>query len=103
MISGVYRIVNTINKKQYIGSSININRRFRNHILSLNRHKHCNPILQSAWDKYGKDAFIFEVIEECDPNDTMDRETISILKYNSISPNGYNLTNDARKPRLGKH
>lgn len=43
-------------------------------------------------NKYGIDNFSFEIIEECEKDKLSDREKYWINYYNSISPNGYNLT-----------
>lgn len=64
MISGIYKIRNTINDHFYIGSAVNFKNRWLKHkqMLLCNMH-HCN-YLQNAWNKYGKDSFIFEILEE---------------------------------------
>ena len=53
---GVYLITNTINGKTYIGSSSNIERRWRHR---YNKH------LTSAMAKYGRNNFSFEILLEC--------------------------------------
>ena len=62
-ISGVYHIKNLVNGKVYIGSSIDINKRWKEHINSLRIFKHHSYKLQRAWDKHGEDNFSFEIIE----------------------------------------
>lgn len=62
IISGIYKIV-CYNNKFYIGSSINIDKRIKDHIRSLNKNKHHNSHLQRAWNEYGENNFKFEVIE----------------------------------------
>lgn len=62
--SGIYTIVNVIKGKGYIGSSINVYKRWSYHIYHLKNNKHNNTILQNSWNKYGKDAFEFHLIEE---------------------------------------
>ena len=52
-LPGVYRIQNIINEKNYIGSTVNLCRRSRNHRSKLERNKHSNPHLQKSWRKYG--------------------------------------------------
>ena len=42
--------------------------------------------------KYGIDNFKFEIIEECDKSILSEREKYWIKFYNSVAPNGYNLT-----------
>lgn len=69
LISGIYKIVNKINGKYYVGSSKDINGkdgRWNEHIQVLNRNKHINPHLQNAWNKYGQNNFDFIVVENVD-------------------------------------
>jgi len=59
----IYKITNTANGNFYIGSSVNVRRRFSVHQSDLRKGAHhCEP-LQRAWNKYGPDCFVFEVIE----------------------------------------
>lgn len=86
----VYIITNSINNKQYIGKTTKtIEERFASH-----RHdsKFSKTVLYKAFKKYGIDNFIISVIEECDSDKLNEREIYWIQKYNSIVPNGYNLT-----------
>lgn len=71
---GIYKITNLKNNKCYIGSSSNISKRFTNHKWSLSKNKHPNKHLQNAFNKYGKDIFIFKLIEECALNILIIRE-----------------------------
>ena len=66
IISGVYEIRNTKNGHCYIGSSVNILKRWQLHLSLLNSGKHHSLYLQNAYSKYGKDAFSLFVIERCD-------------------------------------
>ncbi len=59
-ISGVYRI--EINGKSYIGSSVCINQRWKQHKSDLKCGRHDNIYLQRAYDKYGNAKF--ELLEE---------------------------------------
>lgn len=61
--SGVYCIENTVNKKQYIGSSKNVYKRKNKHFSELKNGKHKNVKLQNSYNKYGKDSFTFIVLE----------------------------------------
>lgn len=56
---GIYKIENLINHKVYIGQSVDIERRFRNHI-----NKEHNSYLKHSFEKYGIENFSFEIIKE---------------------------------------
>ncbi len=62
-ISGIYRIVNQVNRKYYIGSAVSIQQRFTQHRRLLRQNQHFNSHLQAAWNKYGESSFTFETIE----------------------------------------
>lgn len=59
----IYKIINTVNGKFYVGSTTNTRERFRTHRNRLRKGKHHSKHLQAAWTKYGEEAFIFHVIE----------------------------------------
>ena len=69
-VSGIYKIINKINGKYYIGSSKNIQRRWNEHKSELNRGIHQNSYLQNSWNKYGENNFHF-VIEKEVPKQTL--------------------------------
>ena len=71
---GIYCIFNLVNGKRYIGSSVDIYNRWHEHIHNLKNGKSHNKHLQSAWDKYGEDNFLFEVLEFCTQNNQFERE-----------------------------
>jgi hypothetical protein len=80
--SGIYKITNTANNKIYIGSSKNIIKRKNKHFLELSSNRHCNKKLQNSFNKYKRDKFTFEIIEECDIKILIEREQfyIDLLK-----------------------
>jgi group I intron endonuclease len=83
---GIYLIKNNINGKSYIGQSIDIENRWKNHI-------RCNKDypLYRAFKKYGVENFTFEILELCDKEDLTEKEIYyyELLKpeYNQIFPN----------------
>lgn len=93
---GIYRIKNSINNKIYIGSTKNIEARWAKHRALLRHNKHQNTHLQNAWNKYGENAFIFEVIEECKIEDLINREQFFI---DNLNPE-YNQTAIAGKVEM---
>lgn len=90
-ICGIYKITNKINGKSYIGQSINIKNRWYVHKATKDDY----PI-HRAIQKYGKDNFYWEVLEECPEYQLSEREIYYISKYNTFmyaeNSNGYNLT-----------
>jgi group I intron endonuclease len=61
---GIYSITNKINNKIYFGETFQtFKRRWNYHKSALNRNCHDNSYLQNAWNKYGADNFVFEVVE----------------------------------------
>lgn len=60
----VYRILNLVSGKFYIGSSANLYERWRTHRKKLRSNTHPNPHLQASWNKHGEDLFKFEILAE---------------------------------------
>ena len=81
-MSGIYGIFNKVNKKVYIGQTIDFDKRFREHKNSLDGDYHINHHLQNAWKKYGSNNFEFRIIEECD--NLTEREQFWIDYYGGI-------------------
>ena len=91
-MSGVYQIYNTVNGKRYIGSSIHIEQRFKEHLRNLRANKHANVHLQSAWNKYGEHSFVFEEVELCEPDQCLKIEQEYIDYYYAADRKfGYNI------------
>jgi group I intron endonuclease len=67
-ICGIYSILNKLNNKTYIGSSCDIERRWRHHRQNLNKGIHHCIHLQRAWNKYGEKHFIFNIEQQCKRN-----------------------------------
>ena len=64
--SGIYKITCLPNEKVYIGSAVDLDKRFNVHFSTLKNKKHDNQYLQNTWNKYGSENFTFEVIEFID-------------------------------------
>ena len=62
--AGIYAIIHTETQRRYVGSSVNIVKRWAAHRSQLKALKHPNRKLQNAWDKYGAEAFQFKVIQQ---------------------------------------
>lgn len=93
-VCGIYKILNLVNGKIYIGQSVDIlNRRWPYHIYCLNSGNHYNKHLQYAWVKYGEKNFEFTIVEECSEDQLDIKEMYYIDLYKSYIPEfGYNKT-----------
>ena len=84
----LYQYQNRINSKKYIGITIDINRRKREHA----NKRQSSRLFASAINKYGIDAFDFNVLAILDNvSEAARTEQEAILKLNSLAPYGYNL------------
>jgi group I intron endonuclease len=101
MKSGIYKIINVLNNKFYVGSAVDFKRRKRRHWWMLRRGDHANKHLQAAWNKYGEKAFTFVVVEEHPERaDLLAAENIW-LKAHVGKDYCYNIATDATAPTLG--
>lgn len=74
MLSGIYKIINTKNGKFYLGSAKNLQKRWRRHLNALGKNIHENLHLQRAFNKYGREFFEFQVVENCEISELLIRE-----------------------------
>lgn len=65
MKCGIYVIENKVSGTIYVGSAVDFNRRWSAHRHQLRRGSHASNHLQSAWNKYGPDAFTFRRLIIC--------------------------------------
>lgn len=98
-MQGIYQIKNTKNNKVYIGSSIDIDRRWKEHTKDLENNKHHSIKLQRSYNlTKDKSIFKFSIVEEVeDINKLRDREQYYINLYNSYHV-GYNCCSKADNP-----
>lgn len=96
-VCGIYAIKNTINGKLYIGQSLDVLQRWRQHKHRLDEGTHLNAHLQAAWQMHGADSFLFQVLRVCEPDALGATEEAVLaavppdLRYN-IGPAGDNPT-----------
>jgi group I intron endonuclease len=101
MARGIYKIINVVNNKFYVGSAVDFTVRKRKHWWQLRRGTHGNKHLQAAWVKYGEDSFKFLIVEELpDDADILAAENVW-LKEHYGKEYCYNLAMDATAPQLG--
>ena len=88
---GIYKITNLVNQKSYIGQSVNIDKRLKEHIndaFNPNRKEYDYP-LSRAYRKYGVENFSKEVLCICSKEELNEKEEYYIKIFNS-KENGYN-------------
>lgn len=104
--TGIYKIENQINKKCYIGSTIGLfKNRYFAHKTKLDNNKHYNNHLQNSYNKYGRENFVFSILEQCEIKECIKREQyyIDLFKpdYNILKTAGsflgYKHTKEAKK------
>jgi len=91
MKAGIYTITNMHNGKYYIGRSSDFERRKKEHLRDLRRNDHANVHLQRSFNKYGEDAFVFELIEDIEDTsilEKLEQEYLDQLDYG----NSYNTS-----------
>ena len=82
----------------YIGSTDNISSRKSSHFRLLKNNNHHSYKLQNDYNKYGKDSFIFELIQECHKNDKLNVEQYYLNTYTPI----YNISINSSAPMQGR-
>lgn len=111
IVGEIYKITNLINNKMYVGQTrshylnknkyrpFGYNKRFKSHISessSISKYKSCK-YLNNAFNKYGTENFICELITTCELSELDNYEVKYISELNTRYPHGYNLTNGGQK------
>lgn len=95
MTCGIYRIVNNINGKCYIGQSTNIQERLKGHYRNYRNYRNCTENEYSkfyeAIYEYDLVNFLTEILEVCEPEELNEKEIYYVKLYDSFN-NGYNMT-----------
>lgn len=95
-MTGIYMFTNRCNGKSYIGQSVNIERRYKNHRF----HSGENTLFHDELRYYGFHNFDFCILEECLVSELNDKEIRYIREYNTLSPNGYNVSPGGNMPHV---
>lgn len=90
----IYTISNSVNGRKYIGQTFDLGGRWNRHLLSLRNKNHHNIFLQRAWNKYGEDAFIWDMVYDSDSRDEINKLEEDLILENvggyNIRPGGSN-------------
>ena len=77
----IYIIENLINGKAYIGQTKNKTKRRVDHFSLLRHNKHHNDYLQRAWNKYGEEAFEFNLLDSSESPEEIDRIEVLLIAW----------------------
>lgn len=90
----VYVIKNLKNDKVYVGSTVNSNRRRRQHLTRLRNNTHGNAHLQNAWNKHGEQSFVYEIIDTCNDRVLLrSKELRHMKRFKALNREfGYNIS-----------
>lgn len=88
----IYRILNTVTGKSYIGKTKQERQRRATHFSMLRKNRHYNKKLQRSFDKHGERAFDFTVLEKGISNGNCSEREIYWINHFDSFQNGYNLT-----------
>lgn len=83
----IYKIVNVLNGKTYVGQTVNMERRLREHA----RGKNPNAAIHLAIAKYGAESFVHEVVCVCANKKAADAVETALIDLWGTRENGYNL------------
>ena len=84
MDTGIYRIQNKLNKRNYIGSSINLDSRISSHFSLLKKGKHFNSDFQDDFNLYGIESFEVDILKYCKKDELIEIEQFYISKNKNI-------------------
>ena len=96
---GVYQILNLVNRKAFIDSSVNLDKIWNRHLAELKMGGHRNTRLQADWTEFGETNFRYEILSEIkqtdDQNTDYAREAKQLAKMfiedaKSTGEGGYN-------------
>jgi len=101
--AGVYQVRNIRNGKVYVESTRNL-KSINGQVFQLNMGSHRIPTLQQEWNAFGQEAFVFEVLEILEKEESAYFDELDALKklkakwVQQLQPfgeRGYNPAKDA--------
>ncbi len=78
---GIYAIRNKETGMMYIGSSIDIDGRWKNHMKRLRTNFKCNPYMREDYKAHGEESFELMILEECEESQLAICEQKHIDRY----------------------
>jgi len=100
-VSGIYCAIHRETGACYVGSSINVGRRRREHLKASRAGK--NSCFAKALRLHGESSFDFEILERCQQSELLRREEFYIALFGSASAGGFNTRTRACAPYDYRH
>ena len=98
MYGVIYKIVNIVNGKVYIGQTTNYSTRMQSHFKLLKKGKHFNNHLQYSYNLYGEDNFKTEIIDIANNQKELnEKEVYYIASYDET----YNIATGGQWNKCG--
>jgi group I intron endonuclease len=98
----IYKIVNRVNGKVYVGQTITLAKRFEHHKTMLRAQKHANKKLQNSWNKHGESNFEFSpILSVLDVSDLTSFEQFFADTFRSVGVELYNVGKFMDSPMRG--
>lgn len=97
----IYKIINAVNNKFYVGSAVNYEKRKARHVWRLRRGDHANKHLQAAWNLYGEKVFVFAIVQHVSENEDLLAAENVWLHEHVGKGYCYNIATDATAPTRG--
>lgn len=97
-MTGIYMFTNKCTGKSYIGQSVDIDRRYKEHHFRKDENTYFHDDLKY----YGFHNFDFCVLEECSISELNEREEHYIKEFNTVFPHGYNMTLGGTSPHTNR-
>ncbi len=95
---GIYEIRHVASGRRYIGSTTCFAQRWCNHRKALRSGEHYSAFLQRSWNKYGEQAFVFDVLEKIDDSSILLTREQEWLDHEKPE---FNTATCAEAPRRG--
>lgn len=103
ILGRIYIIRNMVNDKVYVGQTTGtIENRFKSHLKPSVSKTRGNYKIYNAMNKYGKDKFYCELLEDNIPSSKLDEKEISYIEKFDSYKNGYNSTPGGKSRRIYK-
>ena len=99
-VSGVYGIVHERTGRVYVGSSCDVQRRWRDHVGTLNKGRHSSGQLLDLWLLDGPGAFAFVLFERCGRGRLATREQVWLDSFVEPLNASLNTQSHSLDPRV---